>query len=116
MTRAAVLEDTDWSLDAMDALQRVAAEGKPFDAFTLTEKAELREPPHQNMWGPLFRNAYRDGLIRPVGYHQSRRPGRSGGACRVWTATVSHQCEAWQIQDTGDGRRYCAACGKDEAS
>jgi hypothetical protein len=84
MTQAMVLVDLDWNFDAQQALLKVASEGKPFDAFTLTEKAELREPPTPSMWGPLFRNAYKDGLIRPVGYHQSRRPGRSGGACRVW--------------------------------
>jgi len=84
MTQAIALEDLDWEADAQAALIRVAREGKPFDAYTLTEKTDLRNPPHPNMWGPLFKNAYRDGLIRPVGYHQSRRPGRSGGACRVW--------------------------------
>jgi len=84
MSQAIALEDLDWESDAFKALVKVAAEGKPFDAYTLTEKAALRNPPHPNMWGPLFRNAYKDGLIRPVGYHQSRRPGRSGGACRVW--------------------------------
>lgn len=84
MSQAIALEDLDWETDAYEALVKVAAEGKPFDAYALTEKAELRNPPHPNMWGPLFRNAYKDGLIKPVGYHQSRRPGRSGGACRVW--------------------------------
>lgn len=79
-----VLEDTDWSADAMDALQKVAAEGKPFDAYTLTEKAELRDPPTPSRWGQLFRQANDAGLIKAVGYHRSRRPGRSGGACMVW--------------------------------
>ena len=82
--RAAVLDDLDWSADAMDALVKVAAEGKPFDAFTLTEKAELRDPPSPAMWGTLFRQANDAGLIKVVGFHRSRRPGRSGGACRVW--------------------------------
>lgn len=84
MTQAMALSDFDWEADAQDALEKVARLGKPFDAFSLSEVAELRDPPHPNQWGPLFRNAYKDGLIRPVGYHQSRRPGRSGGACRVW--------------------------------
>lgn len=88
MTQAMVLDDLDWSADAMDALVKVAAEGKPFDAFSLTEKAELRDPPHPAMWGALFRQAHEAFLIRPVGYHQSRRPGRAGGACRVWKATA----------------------------
>ena len=82
--KAVALEDLDWEADAHEALLKVAAEGKPFDAYALTEKAELRNPPHPNCWGPLFRNAYKDGLIRPVGFHQSRRPGRSKGVCRVW--------------------------------
>jgi len=84
MTQAMVLSDLDWSADAMDALQKVAAEGRPFDAYTLTERAELREPPHPNQWGKLFREASDAGLIKVVGFHRSRRPGRSGGACRVW--------------------------------
>lgn len=82
--RAAVLDDLDWSADAHDALLRVAAEGKPFDAYTLTERGELRDPPTPNMWGTLFRQAARDGLIRRVGFHESRRPGRKAGICRVW--------------------------------
>lgn len=84
MSQAMVLEDTGWSSDAMDALQRVAAEGKPFDAYDLTQKANLREPHHPNCWGILFRQASKDGLIRRVGFHESRRPGRKHGVCRVW--------------------------------
>jgi hypothetical protein len=86
--RAAVLDDLDWTADAHDALLKVAAEGKPFDAYALTERAELRDPPSPAMWGKLFRDANDAGLIRAVGYHRSRRPGRSGGACRVWQAAA----------------------------
>lgn len=86
--RAAVLDDLDWSADAHDALLKVAAEGEPFDAYALTERAELRDPPSPAMWGKLFRDANDAGLIRAVGYHRSRRPGRSGGACRVWQAAA----------------------------
>jgi len=88
MTQAMVLEDLTWDDDAREALAKVAAAGQPFDAYDLTEKADLRNPPHPNKWGPVFRNAYKDGLIKPIGYHQSRRPGRSGGACRVWRAAA----------------------------
>jgi hypothetical protein len=79
-----VFEDLDWSADAREALEQVAKLGKPFDAFDLTEKAELRDPPHPNMWGTLFREASKDGVIRRVGFHESRRPGRRAGVCRVW--------------------------------
>lgn len=84
MTQAMVLEDLDWEADAREALERVAKAGLPFTAFDLTEKADLRNPPHANQWGPLFRQAATDGVIRKVGYAESRRPGRKHGLCRVW--------------------------------
>jgi hypothetical protein len=84
MSQALALEDLDWDSDAREVLERVAAEGKPFDAFTLTERAELRNPPHPNCWGALFRQAATDGIIRTIGFHESRRPGRKHGVCRVW--------------------------------
>ncbi len=86
MTQAMALQDFDWMADAHESLVKVAAEGKPFDAYSLTERAELREPPSPSMWGVLFRQANDAGLIKAIGYHRSRRPGRSGGACRVWAA------------------------------
>ena len=88
MTAAIALEDLDWGSDARDALEQVARLGKPFDAYDLTEKADLREPPHKNMWGMVFRQASRDGVIRRVGFHESRRPGRKAGICRVWQAAA----------------------------
>jgi len=82
--KAIALDDLDWTADALEALQKVAALGRPFDAFTLTEVADLRDPPSPAMWGTVFRQANDAGLIKVVGFHRSRRPGRSGGACRVW--------------------------------
>jgi len=84
MTQAMVLEDLHWEADAREALERVARLGQPFTAYELTEKAELRNPPHPNQWGPLFRQAATDGIIRRVGVIESRRPGRKHGLCRVW--------------------------------
>jgi hypothetical protein len=84
MSQAMVFDDLDWESDAREALERVAREGRPFDAFDLTEKAELRDPPSPAMWGMLFRQAATDGIIRKVGFHESRRPGRKHGVCRVW--------------------------------
>lgn len=82
--KAIALDDLDWSADAHEALMKVAALGRPFDAYDLTEKVGLRDPSHPNQWGSIFRQANDAGLIKAVGYHRSRRPGRSGGACRVW--------------------------------
>ena len=50
MSQAIALTDLDWEADAYEALVKVAAAGKPFDAYTLSEVAELRDPPHPNQW------------------------------------------------------------------
>lgn len=86
--RAAVLEDLHWESDAREALERIAGRGQKFTAYDLTEHAELRNPPHPNCWGALFRQAATDGVIRRVGVIESRRPGRKHGLCRVWQVAV----------------------------
>lgn len=86
MTRAAVLEDPtapDWNAQALAAIEAAALTGKPFDAHTLTV-AGLPNPPHSNMWGSLFKEAARAKIIRKVGVHESERPSRARGLCRVW--------------------------------
>ncbi|WP_341394027.1 hypothetical protein [Arthrobacter sp. G119Y2] len=84
MSTAAALEDTTWKGDALQLLAKVAESGADFDAYTLQEEHGLRQPPHPNMWGALFRSAYSAQIITPIGFHQSLRPGRSGGVCRIW--------------------------------
>ncbi|WP_324650989.1 hypothetical protein [Georgenia sp. H159] len=74
----------DWWRDSAErALRWWAQSGQPFDAFDITELG-VPDPDHPARWGALFRAAYTSGLIQPIGYHQSRRPTRSGGVCRVW--------------------------------
>lgn len=85
MSQSMVLEDLHWEADAREALERIAKQGSDFDAFSLTQ-AELRDPPHPNMWGMLFRQAAADGVIKRIGFRESRRPGRRHGVCRVWRA------------------------------
>ena len=82
--KAMALEDCHWESDARAALEQVAKQGHPFTAFDLTEKAELRNPPHSGQWGALFKQAATDGVIRRVGFVESRRPGRRSGICRLW--------------------------------
>lgn len=84
MTQAMALTDLDWESDAREALERVAKEGQPFTAYDLTVKADLRDPGHPNQWGALFKQAATDGVIRRVGFVESRRPGRNSGLCRLW--------------------------------
>lgn len=85
--RAAALEDLDWTADAHEALLKVAAEGKPFTAYSLVQ-AGLREPPVSSMWGKLFKDASEQGVIRYRRHIRSARPGRRGGACAVWKAAA----------------------------
>lgn len=82
---APVLANADdwWLSTARRALRTLAATGRTFEAYDLTELG-VDDPDHPNRWGALFRAAHNDGLIVPVGYAQSRRPGRSGGATRLW--------------------------------
>lgn len=75
--------DTWWRDCAERALTYWASSGQPFDAYDLTQLG-VPDPDHPNRWGALFRAAYTRGDIEPVGYRQSRRPGRAGGVCRVW--------------------------------
>lgn len=86
--KAAVLDDLDWEADARAALEKVASMGHPFDAYDLTQRADLREPPVPNMWGPVFREAAKDGVIRWVGARKSRRPQRRGSLVSVWRAAA----------------------------
>lgn len=86
--KALALDDLHWDADARAALETLAQTGKPFTAYDLTVKAELREPSHPGQWGALFRHAAEDGVIRRVGFVESRRPGRRGGVCRLWRAAA----------------------------
>jgi len=85
MTQAMVFDDLDWMSDAHNVLVEVAAKGQPFTAYSLTQ-AGLREPPHSNMWGKLFRDAATAGHIKRAwpNYVPSPRPARKGGVCAQW--------------------------------
>ena len=78
--------DDWWRSSAMQGLKALAATGREFDAFDVAELG-VPEPDHANRWGALFNAAAKQGLIVAAGYHQSRRPGRAGGACRTWRGT-----------------------------
>ena len=82
--RAIDRADDWWSSVAMSALRSLAAGGRPFQAFDLTEQFGCPDPDHSSRWGGLFRSASASGLIVHVGFTQSRRPTCAGGLCRVW--------------------------------
>jgi hypothetical protein len=89
MTQAMALYDLDWMSDAHNVLVEVAGKGDPFTAFSLTQ-AGLREPPHPNMYGTLFREAARLGHIKRAwpNYIPSPRPARKGGVCAQWKSAA----------------------------
>lgn len=78
--------DEWWRLTAIQAVEDLAASGRPFEAYDVTELGVV-DPPHANCWGGLFHTARAKGLIEVAGYAQSRRPSRSGGLCRLWIGT-----------------------------
>lgn len=75
--------DDFWWDGAMRAVVWLARCPGEFDAFDVTELG-VPEPDHPARWGALFRAAATAGVIEPAGFHQSRRPSRAGGVCRVW--------------------------------
>lgn len=79
--------DSWWRDCAWRALEHLAATGRPFTAYDVTELG-VPDPDHGNRWGGLFQAACKAGLIEPVGYAESRRPSRAGGVCRVWKGTA----------------------------
>ena len=77
------LSRREWHAAARQAIVDLANSGVAFDAYALS-RVGVPDPSHPNLWGSAFRSAAADGLIREVGYHQSQRPGRARGACRLW--------------------------------
>lgn len=75
--------DDVWWGQAMTGISLLALAGDPFDAYDL-QSVGVGEPDHPNRYGALFRSAATAGVIEKVGFHQSKRPGRSGGVCAVW--------------------------------
>jgi hypothetical protein len=80
--QAALSFDRDWSDEAIEALERLAADGIQFTADHLIEL--VGEPASPNAIGSVFGKAARAGLIRCVGYTTSRRITRHGGLQRIW--------------------------------
>ncbi|MDN4611917.1 hypothetical protein [Arthrobacter burdickii] len=83
MSQAAVLEEKTWRQQGLELIERVASEGRPFDAYTLSQRG-LPAPPHHNQWGALFTSAKAKGLIELHDYHRSERPNRARGLCALW--------------------------------
>lgn len=80
--KAAALEDTDWSADAVATIIELSHTQSTFTADDLAR--EMRKPPHGNMVGAAFSAAKAQGLIEPAGYTTSNTPSRHHGVIRTW--------------------------------
>lgn len=77
-------DDDWWRSCATAAIETEARTGRTFQAYDLVEIYGLAEPSSSAQWGSLFRALHVAGVIKPVGYAQSKRPTVAGSACRVW--------------------------------
>lgn len=74
-----------WHVAAHKALAQLANEGEPFTAHDFRELLGDAKPHHPNTIGSLFRQARKDGLIRPTGrFVESPTPSRHAAAVREW--------------------------------
>lgn len=76
--------ESEWRTKAQAVLAELIAEGEPFRADDLVERAG--PPPHPNMLGGLFLGASRRGEIVPVGYGQGTRASAHARVQRIWSA------------------------------
>lgn len=58
--------------------------GKTFTADDIRSKSEIPEPGHSGWWGAAFNRAARQGLIRKVGYTESKTKSRNHGVLGRW--------------------------------
>lgn len=78
----ASLWDRDWSEEARQTIEILAATGAPFTADDVREHAG--EPSSTGALGAVMKAAQRDGVIKLIGYRRSRRLPRHGGVSAVW--------------------------------
>jgi hypothetical protein len=73
-----------WVDQALLAVAAIASTGRQFQCWDLVDGYGLPEPTTTAAWGALMRRAKVQGLVRRVGYEQSRRPETKGSAVAVW--------------------------------
>ena len=84
--RAAALEDTDWSADAVATIIALSHAQSIVTADDLAR--EMRKPPHPNAVGAAFSAARSLGFIEAHGYTTSNTPSRHHGVIRVWRRRI----------------------------
>lgn len=84
---AAVLEDTEWSEDAIATIVQLSHKQAYVTADHLAKN--LRRPPHPNMIGAAFSAARTLGFIEAYGYTTSTTPSRHRGVIRTWRRKIN---------------------------
>jgi hypothetical protein len=77
-----------WTSSALAGIEALALTGRIFQAFDLVDQLGVPEPKSPAAWGAVFNRARRLGLIRRVGYAQSKRPTVAGSACAEWVGAA----------------------------
>ncbi|QDG65813.1 hypothetical protein NIBR502772_05930 [Pseudarthrobacter sp. NIBRBAC000502772] len=85
--KAAALEDTTWSEDAVATIIGISHTQEIFTADDLAR--ELRKAPFPNAVGIAFSQARRAGYIEPVSYTTSSQTARKHGVVRTWRRKVN---------------------------
>lgn len=81
--KAAILEDNDWSADALATIIGLSHSQELVTADDV--RREMRPAPHANMVGAAFSAARSLGFIESAGYTTSTTPSRHRGVLRTWT-------------------------------
>lgn len=82
---ASVAAHRTWRPKAEEALDELIRAGAPFTADDLRARVD-EEPHHPNAIGGLFIGASSRGLIRKLGYRQSKTKSRQAGSLALWIA------------------------------
>lgn len=84
-----------WWQAACIAARELAETGREFTSYELTQKPYcVPEPDHPNRWGGLVGHMRAEGLIKAVGWDNSKRGSSKGSGLRVWRGTPKARREA----------------------
>jgi hypothetical protein len=73
----------EWRKKAVLAVATLAARGRVFAAYDLTQ-LDVDEPANHHRWGAVINLCAKHGLIESAGYGPSPRPTVKGSAVRFW--------------------------------
>ncbi|WP_160051177.1 hypothetical protein [Nocardiopsis sp. FR26] len=85
----------DWKSRAWSAVEQLAREGRPFQAYDVVQRFGIEEPDNPaKQWGALLNAMRAAKVIVPAGGEPSRRPGAKGSMCRTWIGATQNPTPA----------------------